>query len=300
MNMRAMLFVPGDSERKLARALDSGADALILDLEDSVAPENKARARAIVRTALDAPRTCGAWVRINALDTGDALADLAAVVGGRPDGVVLPKACGDADVHRLDHYLSALEAREALPSGSLRVLVVATETGPSMFGIGTYSPATPRLAGLTWGAEDLAADVGATSNADEAGVLTPLYQLARSLCLAASAAAGVAAIDTAFMGLDDEAGLMRTCREARRDGFLGKLAIHPAQVPVILEGFRPTAAEIEHARRVVAAFAAEPTGVARLDGKMIDIPHLKQARRLLAMSGDGQLAPPLFLNAGLS
>lgn len=281
-----MLFVPGDSERKIARAAESPADALILDLEDSVAPERKAAARAMVRDALNGARRHAVWVRINALDSPEALADLAAVVGGAPDGILLPKASGDADVRRLDHYLSALEARDGVAPGAIRVVVVATETGQAMFGLGSYSPSTPRLAGLTWGAEDLAAHVGASSNADELGGLTPLYQMARSLCLAASAVAGVAALDTAYMGLDDDEGLRRTCRAARRDGFVGKLAIHPSQVPVILEAFQPSEAEIGHARRVVAAFAGEPTGVARLDGKMLDNPHLKQAQRLLADAGE--------------
>jgi citrate lyase subunit beta/citryl-CoA lyase len=276
-----MLFVPADSERKIARAGDSGADALILDLEDSVALERKAEARRRARQALDAPRTGQLWVRINSLDSDEALADLAAVVGGAPDGLVLPKASGEADLRRLDHYLCALEARDGIASGAIKVLVVATETGRAMFGLGTYSPETPRLAALTWGAEDLAADVGAASNADDEGRHTPLYVLARALCLAASAAAGVAALDTAYMGLNDEAGLDRVCQAARRDGFTGALAIHPSQVPVIQRAYRPTAAEIDHARRVVAAFTDGATGVARLDGRMLDVPHLRQARRLL-------------------
>lgn len=287
MMPRAMLFVPGDSERKLAKALGTDADALILDLEDSVAPENRPAAREIVRAALEAPRTKGVWVRISPVGTADALADLAAIVGGRPDGIVLAKADGDADVRRLDNYLMALEAREGVEIGAIKVLVVATETGASMFGLGSYSPATPRLAGLTWGAEDLAAAVGAASNRDESGALTPLFQMARGLCLAASASADVAAIDTAHMGLDDAEDLRRVCLAARRDGFVGKLAIHPAQVPVILHAFTPTNAELDHARRVIKAFASEPTGVARLDGKMIDIAHLKQARRVLGLTGVG-------------
>ena len=288
MMPRAMLFVPGDSERKLAKALGTDADALILDLEDSVAPENRPAGRGIVRAALDAPRTKGAWVRISPVGTADALADLAAIVGGRPDGIVLPKADSDADVRRLGHYLTALEAREGVEIGAIKVLVVATETGASMFGLGSYSPATPRLAGLTWGAEDLAAAVGAAANSDDCGLLTPLFQMARGLCLAASAAADVAAIDTAHMGLDDADDLRRVCRAARRDGFVGKLAIHPAQVPVILDAFTPTLGELDHAQRVIEAFAAEPTGVARLDGKMIDIAHLKQARRVLGLAGVGE------------
>ncbi|MBE7217727.1 MAG: CoA ester lyase, partial [Caulobacteraceae bacterium] len=262
--MRCLLFVPGDSERKLLRSADSPADALILDLEDSVAPERKAAARALVRERLDAPRGAQAlWVRINALDTPEHLADLAAVVGGRPAGVMLPKAAGDADVRRLDAYLSALEAREGVEPGAIRVLVVATETGAAMFGLGSYTPATPRLAGLTWGAEDLSTAVGASSNSDEAGAYTPLYVLARSLCLAAAAAAETTAVDGVHTALGDDEGLARACRAARRDGFTAKLAIHPGQAPVILENFTPTAAELDHARAVVVAFEGA-TGVARL------------------------------------
>jgi citrate lyase subunit beta/citryl-CoA lyase len=202
---------------------------------------------------------------------------------------MLPKAAGDADVRRLDHYLTALEAHAGITLGATRVMVVATETGQAMFGLGSYNSTTPRLAALTWGAEDLAAAVGASSNEDADGTLRPLYQLARSLCLAAGAAAGVACIDTATMRIDDEAALRRACRAARIDGFTGKLAIHPGQVDIILETFRPSKAEVDHATRVIAAFE-NAVGVARLDGKMVDIPHLKQALRVLASAG-GQSPP---------
>ena len=289
--MRALLFVPGDSERKIARAAESPADTLILDLEDSVAPERKAAARGLVREALDAPRNHALWVRINALDTPEHLHDLAAVVAGRPDGIMLPKASGDADVRRLDAYLSVLEAREGLTPGAVRTMVVATETGAAMFGLSSYTPQTPRLAALTWGAEDLAAAVGATSNVDEAGAHTPLFRLARSLCLAAAAAAETLAVDTVYTRIGDDEGLRANCRDARRDGFTAKLAIHPGQAPIILESFTPTADALAHARAVVAAFAdagvgGQPLGVAKLDGRMIDVPHLKQARRLLASVGE--------------
>jgi citrate lyase subunit beta / citryl-CoA lyase len=283
--VRSMLFVPGDSERKLARSLDCPADAIILDLEDSVAPSKKPAAREVVRAALQS-RTGDRqyWVRINALDSGEALKDLAAVTSGKPDVLLFPKANGAQDVQALDHYLSALETREGVEVGAIRVVVVATETGASIFGLGSYQAGCPRLIGLTWGAEDLAAAVGAASNSDEQGALTPLYQLARSLCLAASAAADVTAIDTAFMGIKDLDALRANCDAARRDGFRGKLAIHPDQVPIINAAFTPSAAEIAEAEKIIAAFDAQPdVGAFQLDGRMIDIPHLKQARHILSL-----------------
>lgn len=286
MSLRSILFVPGDSERKLARSAECPADAIVLDLEDSVTPGQKAVARVQVRAALE--KRVGDrryWVRINALDSGLALADLAAIVGGAPDAILLPKASSAADVERLDNHLGALEAREGLAEGAVKVAVVATESGAAMFGLGSYRPGCPRLIGLTWGAEDLAAAVGASSNSDAAGRLTPLYEMARGLCLAAAAAAEVQPIDTAFMGISDLDVLAENCAAARRDGFRGKLAIHPAQVPVINRAFTPTAAELEEARRIAAAFAAQPdVGAFQLDGRMIDIPHLRQAERVLALA----------------
>jgi len=288
VSLRSILFVPGDSEKKLAKASAGPADALILDLEDSVAPERKPEARIAVAGHLrsqSGKRRQELWVRINPLTTDEALPDLAAIVGGRPDTLLLPKAAGAEDVVRLDHHLSALEVREGLPPGGIKVVVVATETGAAMFGLGSYSPATPRLRGLTWGAEDLAAAVGAASNAEADGVLTPLYQMARALCLAAAAAADVEAVDTAYMGIGDPEGLRRVCDAARRDGFRSKLAIHPDQVEIINAAFSPSEAEVAHARRVCELFAANPgAGTLKLDGRMLDIPHLKQARRILALS----------------
>jgi citrate lyase subunit beta/citryl-CoA lyase len=289
--MRSWLFVPGDSERKLARAGASGADALILDLEDSVAPPNLPAARAQVAAYLrahgGAPRP-RLWVRINALGTPEALADLAAVVAAGPAGIVLPKADGAADLARLGHYISALEVAAGLAEGGIRVAVVATETPAALFALGGYAPAAPRLAALTWGAEDLAAALGAASNRLPDGEYEFTYQLARSLCLAAAAAAGVDAVDTVFTDFRDAAGLDREARAARRAGFGGKLAIHPDQVPVINAAFTPDAAERAHAERIVAAFAANPgLGAIGIDGKMIDLPHLKQARRLLAAAQGG-------------
>lgn len=286
MTLRSMLFVPGDSERKLARSYDSDADALILDLEDSVMPENKAQARLIVRSALD-NRTDGRqlWVRINSFDSGELLHDLAAIVGGQPDVVILPKANSAADLEKLDLFLQALEVRENVPVGQIKAVVVATETGPSVFNFASYTPATPRLFGLTWGAEDLSAAVGARSKLDANGNLAPLYVLARSLCIAGAAAAETLAIDTACMAIRDEDVLRAECEAAQRDGFRAKLAIHPDQVGVINEVFTPKQDEIEHAQRIVALFEANPgVGAFNYQGQMIDIPHLKQARKILAIA----------------
>ena len=285
MSERSILFVPGDSAKKIARAADCQADAIVFDLEDSVAPSRRAQARAMVRAALDARAGSHRyWVRINALDSAEALADLAAVVGGAPDVILLPKAGGASDVIQLHHHLSALEVRDGVAPGSIKVVGVATETGAAIFGLGSYTPACPRLRGLTWGAEDLATAVGAVSNSDEQGRLTPLYEMARGLCLAAAAAAGVDPIDTAFMDIRDLDALARNCAAARRDGFRAKLAIHPEQVPVINATFTPTPAEVERARKIVDAFATDPdVGVIQLDGRMVDRPHLEQARRILAV-----------------
>jgi citrate lyase subunit beta/citryl-CoA lyase len=283
---RSWLFVPGDSERKLAKGAASAADALIVDLEDSVAPANLPAARMLAAAflAAHADRTRQQlWVRVNALASGLALHDLAAVVPGGPDGVVLPKAESAADVVTLGHFLSALEIAAGRADGGTRILAIATETPASLFTLGSYAAAGPRLAGLTWGAEDLATALGASSNRAEAGGYAFTFQLARSLCLAGAAAAGIAPIDTVFTDFRDAAGLDREARAGRREGFVGKLLIHPDQVGTVNAAFTPDAAEIAHAERIVAAFAADPgAGVVGIDGKMIDMPHLKQARRLLA------------------
>jgi citrate lyase subunit beta/citryl-CoA lyase len=288
MRLRSLLFVPGDSERKFAKARDTGADALILDLEDAVAPENKPLARRLVRTALDTAgrRDWTFWVRINALDTGLTLDDLAAVVGPGLDGIMVPKANGAADVARIGHWLDALEVRAGMARGTVRIIVVATETPTALFALGSYAPAHERLAGLTWGAEDLGAVVGSTANKEPDGDWTAPYVLARSLCLFAAAAADVARIDTLYADFRDAAGLEASCRTAQRDGFTGRIAIHPDQVATINRCFTPSDADIAHARRVVAAFeAAQGIGTVGIDGKMYDIPHLKLARRILAAGG---------------
>jgi citrate lyase subunit beta / citryl-CoA lyase len=280
---RSMLFVPGDSDKKLASCASADADALILDLEDSVAPGRKPFARERVAEFLQRqpppPRTV--WVRVNALGGEDCAKDLASVVPAHPAGIVLPKPRGAADVVALAGMLDELERRFAIEPGATKVLPIATETAASLFALGGYASCGPRLAALTWGAEDLSVAVGAASNVDEHGEWLPLFQLARSLCLLAAAAAGVGAIDTVYTDFRDERGLLRHTTAARRDGFSGKLAIHPEQVEIINRAFEPDAEEIAHARRVVAAFADEGTGVVAVDGRMLDRPHLARARRTL-------------------
>ena len=292
MTPRAWLFVPGDREERIAKAqAASDADALILDLEDSVAETAKPAARASVAAALARVRGEGGpelWVRINPLSGPFALHDLAAVLPAAPAGIVLPKPDSVADVMRLGHHLEALEAAAGLALGSTRILPIATETPASLFALGGYGGAGPRLAGLTWGAEDLPAAVGASGGRLEEGGYTDLCRLARSLCLAAAAAAGVAAIETVYPAFRDLDGLAAYAAAGRREGFTGMMALHPAQVGVINAVFSPSESEIEHARRVVAAFEATPgAGVLSLDGAMIDLPHLKQARRVLDHARQG-------------
>ncbi len=287
---RAWLFVPGDSEKKLAKADGIGADVLILDLEDAVAAERRPAARELVREYLAArrgKRRSQLWVRVNPLSSADALLDLAGVMPGAPDGIVVPKTDSGDDVARLSHYLAALEAREAIAQGQTRILPVATETARALFHLGTYAGVTPRLAGLTWGAEDLPAALGASTNRGPDGELAFPYQLARALCLAGAVAAGVQPVDTVYPDFRDSAGLEKTCARARMDGFTGKIAIHPDQVGVIQTAFSPTDDEIARARRVVAAFKANPSaGTVGLDGQMLDKPHLTQAERVLALAGE--------------
>lgn len=284
--MRSLLFVPADSEKKLHKAFASGADAVILDLEDSIAPERKTYARAAAvaflqasQGAQDRPRLL---VRMNGLDSGFVDDDLEAVMTGRPDGIMLPKASGATSVIHLDAKLAVHEAINGIPDKATAIVAIATETAASLFTAGTYRGASPRLSGLTWGAEDLSAELGAETNRDPEGNFLDPYRLARSLCLAGAAAAQVQAIDTVHIDFRNEADLRREAEEARRDGFFGKLAIHPDQVAVINEIFTPTPEAIAQARRVVAAFAAAPeTGVVGIDGRMFDRPHLRRAQALL-------------------
>jgi len=285
MRLRSMLFVPADSPRKLAKGSQSRADALILDLEDAVAPANKAMARQAAAEFLageGAGLAARRFVRINPLDSGLALADLAAVVGPGLDGVMLPKVDGAQDVRRLGLYLDALEAKAGIEPGQVRIVPVATETARAMLGMGGWEPGIGRLAGLTWGAEDLSAAVGAISNREADGSYSPLYELAGALCVCAAAAAGVDAIDTLHADFRDAEGLKGACAQARRRGFRGKIAIHPEQVEVINEAFTPSQQELAHARRIVQAFEQQPqAGTLAIDGVMVDMPHLKQARRTI-------------------
>jgi citrate lyase subunit beta / citryl-CoA lyase len=284
-----MLFVPGDSPRKFAKAAGVGADALILDLEDAVAPAMKDEARRHVVSLVDdrAARDWSFFVRVNPFETGLTLTDLAAVVRPGLDGIVLPKADGGADVERLGHYLDAFETAAGMDVGRVKIVVVATETPRAMFQLGTYTPAHPRLAALTWGAEDLSAAIGAASPRHGDGSWTGPYRHVRSQCLFAASAAGVAPLETLFANYRDSDGLERDCRAARRDGFTGRIAIHPDQAPIINACFSPSEADVAHARRIVAAFAAQPdAGTIGIDGKMYDRPHLTAAQKTLAAAGD--------------
>jgi len=280
--LRSLLFVPGDSERKLSRAPQSGADALILDLEDSVVPANRPLARRQTRDFLESTGSVEfrRYVRINPLSSGVALDDLAAVVGGRPDGILLPK-CDPEDLKTLDHYLSALETVSTFPPGGIRVIAIATETPAAIFALGGYRGVSQRLEAITWGAEDLAACLGGNNRRAD-GDYDDVYRLARSLCLLGAAAAGVIPIDTIYTDFKDEAGLLAECVAARRSGFSAKMAIHPGQVPVINQAFAASQEELAWARKVVRAFAENPeAGTMAIDGKMIDKPHLTLAQRLL-------------------
>lgn len=285
MTLRSFLFVPGDSEKKLAKGDDSKADALILDIEDSVAPSRKTIARGLVHDYLSARsqgRRSELWVRINPIDESG-LDDLVAIVRARPDGILVPKTNHPADLVRIGHFLDALERRDGIAPAA-RLMPVATETPRAPFSLSDYPQASlPRLFGMTWGAEDLSTAVGASTNRDRQGSLAFTYRMVRSMCLLAAKAAGVAAIETLYADFRDEAGLRADCAEASREGFTGRIAIHPDQVEAINEAFTPSADEITHARRVVGAFNASPgVGVIGLDGKMLDIPHLRQAEQVLS------------------
>ena len=285
MRLRSLLFVPGDSERKFAKACRIGADALILDLEDAVAPSKKLEARAMVAALLDSTdaRNWRFFVRVNPFDTGMTFDDMAAVVKPGLDGLLIPKANGAADIVRIGAELDRLEADAGIEAGTVRIAVVATETPLAMFNLGSYTPPHPRLVALTWGAEDLAAAIGATANKEESGEWTFPYQVARAHCLFAAAAAEVAPLDTLYADFRDPEGLETDCRRARRDGFTGRIAIHPDQVATINRCFSPSEAEIAEAQTIVDAFAAQPdAGTLGIGGKMYDIPHLKAARKTLA------------------
>lgn len=285
VDARSWLFAPGDSERKMEKAVAGPADIVLFDLEDAVAEAEKPKARDQVAAFL-AARSQGRsrlWVRINPLQGPHALADLAAVVRGRPGGIMLPKSRGRADAECLDHYLSALEVAAGIERGATKVIALVTETAESMFTTATYAGA-PRLAALTWGAEDLADALGAADNRNADGSYAFTYELARSFCLLGAAAAGVSAVETIQGDFRDESGLRRRAEQARRAGFRGMLAIHPAQVDVINEAFTPSAAERQAAQEIVDLFAANPgAGVVAHQGAMLDRPHLARAQALLRL-----------------
>ncbi len=287
--LRCFLFVPADSERKLAKAAGLDADALILDLEDSVNQENLPTARAMAREYLaqsrGETRRQQLWVRVNPLDTEFSLPDLAAIMPGAPDGIILPKTYSAAEAIKLDHMLSALETREDIPLGQTKILVVATETARSLFTLDSFVGASDRIYGMTWGAEDLAAALGAFTNRTPDGAYEDVYRLARTLCLAACKAGEMEPVDSVYPNFRDLDGLYEEALQGRKTGFTGKVAIHPDQVDVINRAFAPTAEEIAFAKRVIEAFdAVGGSGTVGLDGRMIDMPHLKQARIVLAMA----------------
>ena len=284
--MRSLLFVPGDSERKLEKGFAAGADVVIVDLEDSVAPQNKVAARRIAARFIAGNRqqtSSAIYIRVNDLSSGLTDDDLAAMVSAKPDGIMLPKSNSGQDVQQLSAKLRVHEAENGLPDGGIKILPIITETAAGVLAAATYAGASARLAGLTWGAEDLSAAIGARTARDENGRYTDVFRLARTMTILAAGAAEVAAIDTVFPGFRDMAAFEAECVEAERDGFAGKMAIHPAQVPVINAAFTPSAEAVERSQAIVSAFeAAGNPGVVGIDGKMYDRPHLRLAERLLA------------------
>lgn len=288
--MRSLLFVPADSDRKIAKAMSAGADVLLLDLEDSVALDRKAVAAEMAHAFLVAHREMAErprlFVRINALDSERWQKDLRSVMPAAPDGIMLPKAQGGDDVHRLSIALSELESGAGLADGRTAILPLATEMAVSVLNIHSYVGASRRLVGLTWGAEDLSAEIGAATSREADGSYTSPFRLARDLTLFAARAGGIEPIDTVFAQFRDTATFERECAIAARDGFTGKMAIHPDQVPAINAAFTPSAEAVARARAIVELFTASPdAGVISHEGRMYDRPHLRLAERLLARAG---------------
>ncbi|MDH5176611.1 MAG: CoA ester lyase [Gammaproteobacteria bacterium] len=280
--MRSLLFVPGDRPERFAKAQSAGADGIIIDLEDAVTAATRPQARVHAAAHLrNAGRNLPIWVRINPVQTSDALPDLAAVASARPDGIVLPKARTGADLQQLDHWLEALEAQHGHAAGSIKVIALITETAQAVLSGSSFITPPARVIGYTWGAEDLAADVGASANRSADGEFEFTFRMARAQCLLVAAAAGVDAFDTTDTEFKDIAAVERRAQAARRDGFAGKLAIHPAQIEPIHKAFAPTAEEIAWARKVIELMSGA-VGAVALDGRMIDRPHVQQARRILA------------------
>lgn len=282
MRLRSLLFVPGDRPERFAKAAASGADAIILDLEDSVSLANKDAARHAIADYLAGTREVITLVRVNPLDGHLTVADVAAIIAARPDAIMLPKAEGAPSIQQLDTIMRSESADDAsLPA----ILPIATETPAAVFTLGSYREVKDRLVGLTWGAEDLPAAIGATTSREADGSYTAPYDVARAMTLFAAHAAGTAAIDTVFPAIKDEAGLAAYAARARRDGFTGMMAIHPSQVGPINAAFTPAPEEVVRAQAIVDAFAANPdVGVLQVDGKMVDAPHLKQARHILSLA----------------
>ena len=284
---RSFLFVPGDSDKKIAKSESVPADLVIFDLEDAVAAEARPEARIRVKEYLTGrkERSSALYVRINPLDTEDAAKDLETVIEGAPDGIVLPKAHAPDDIRTLETMLDAGEKQHGLKAGSTRIVPVATETPAALFTLGEYKHVATRLAGLTWGAEDLGAALGAMSKKGEASEWSQPFDVVRALCLFAAAVVGVQAVDTLFSDFRDLEGLAASAARARRDGFTGKLAIHPGQVETINAAFLPSAAEVEDARAIIDLFAANPgVGVLSHKGRMVDMPHLVQAKKVIALA----------------
>lgn len=284
--MRSLLFVPADGGKKLDKAMASGADGVIVDLEDSIAPDRKVEARksalAFLKDAGTAAQRPRLLVRVNGLDTGMIDDDLDAIVAGKPDAILFPKAEGGPTVTHVDAKLTAREAVAGVTEGHIKILAQTVESAAGFFSAGTYRDCTTRLIGMTWGPEDLSSEIGAEANRDASGWLTEPYRLARSICLLGATAAKTAAIETIHVDFRNEEALRKDTEEAKRDGFVGRLAIHPAQVPVINAVFQPSAEQIERAKKIVAAFAAKPgAGTVGIDGKMFDRPHLVRAKALL-------------------
>lgn len=293
--MRSMLFVPADSEKKLSKSLTSPADVLILDLEDSVAASKRPEARKMISAWMPEARAGGLkaklYVRINPLDSSDWEADLAGVMAAAPDGIILPKPYSGEDVHKLSIALGHAEQTHKLAAGATKILPIITETPLSVLQLHTYVGASSRVVGMSWGAEDLGAVVGSLANRDEAGQWTSPYRLVRDLCLFTASAAACEPIDTVYVNFRDTAGLIAEAKAAKRDGFTGKIAIHPDQVAPINEVFTPSSADIDHARTVMAAFeSAGNMGVASLNGQMLDRPHQKLAERVLTRAKAAGLA----------
>lgn len=280
--IRSILFVPADSEKKLAKAASAGADALVLDLEDAVLPDRKPVAREMMTAYMGSlSDRRHMWIRINDLASGELLKDLAAVVPARPAGILLPKIRGPEDLTAVGHYLEALESEHGLDIGEIRITALVTETPSAVLRLGELvKQAHPRISVVTWGGEDLSSAMGAGDPRDEAGAWRPTYQYARSQCLLTAHALSAEALDTVYVNFKDSEGLARSCRESRYDGFTGRIAIHPDQVPVINEAFTPTQAEKDLAQRIIDAFASG-AGAVSIDGKMYDVPHLKAARRIV-------------------